>query len=85
MTRVISGRPARALPNRFVVLGHTLGAAVPDYPVAYDAGKSLNAAARAAGETGFAAQWAGQGASRVRAMPASELVATLVQEVMENA
>ena len=26
---------------------------IPDYPVAYDAGKALNAAAKAAGEEGF--------------------------------
>ena len=83
MTAVISGRLARSLPNRFTALGQTLAATAPDYPVAYDAGKALNAAARAAGETGFAAQWAGQGAPRARALPASELVATLLEELTE--
>lgn len=81
MTAAISGRPARALPNRFTDLGRSLTSAIPDYPVAYDAGKALNAAARAAGETGFAAQWAGQGAPLARALPASDLVATLIQEM----
>ena len=85
MTAAISGRPARSLPNRFTALGHTLTAAVPDYPVAYDAGKALNAAARAKGETGFSAQWAGTGAPKARAMPASELVATLLEEMIEAA
>jgi nitronate monooxygenase len=82
MTRAISGRPARCLANRFTALGARIDpAAVPAYPIAYDAGKALNAAARAAGEAGFGAQWAGQGAPLARAMPAAELVATLVREM----
>jgi nitronate monooxygenase len=82
MTRAISGRPARCLANRFTALGEEIDpASVPDYPVAYDAGKALNAAAKAAGETGFGAQWAGQGAPLARALPAAELVATLVREL----
>ena len=49
----------------------------PDYPIAYDAGKALHAAAKAKGEHGFGAQWAGQGAPLARAMPAASLVQTL--------
>ncbi|SUJ26064.1 Nitronate monooxygenase [Sphingomonas paucimobilis] len=60
MTRAISGRPARCLANRFTALGATLSVQVPDYPVAYDAGKALNAAAKARGESGYGAQWAGR-------------------------
>ena len=51
--------------------------AAPDYPVAYDAGKALNAAATARGEWGFGAQWAGTGAARAVARPAAETVAAL--------
>lgn len=82
MTRVISGRPARCLRNGFTVLGE--GASprrIPSYPIAYDAGKALNAAARAAHDAGYAAQWAGQGAPLARALPAAELVATLAAEL----
>jgi len=83
MTSVISGRPARCLANRFTALGHTVlrGRAVPDYPIAYDAGKALAEAARARGEGGFGAQWAGQGAPLARVMPAAELVNALAQEL----
>lgn len=81
ITRAISGRPARCLRNRFTALGDTLDAPIPDYPIAYDAGKALNAAAKAADEAGFGAQWAGQGAPLIRAMPAAELVATLKREM----
>jgi nitronate monooxygenase len=85
MTNVISGRPARCLANRFTALGDLAGGAVvPDYPIAYDAAKSLNAAAKAAGETGYGAQWAGQGAPMARSLPAATLVAELQSE-MERA
>ena len=82
MTRAISGRPARCLANRFT----DFGAGVPDdeipaYPIAYDAGKALHGAAKAAGDYGYGAQWAGQGAPLARALPAAELMATLIDEL----
>ena len=81
MTRAISGRPARSLANRFTSLGRSVDPReVPDYPIAYDAGKALHAAATAKGEYGFGAQWAGQGAPLARAMPAGDLVALLRRE-----
>ena len=47
MTRAVSGRPARCLANRFTELGATVDEReIPDYPVAYAAGKALAAAAR---------------------------------------
>ena len=80
MTAAISGRPARSVANRFTRWGLGALPPVPDYPIAYDAGKALIAAARAAGETGFAAQWAGQGAPLSRAMPAADLVRLIAAE-----
>ena len=80
MTSAISGRPARCLSNRFTKWGAQAGLAAPGYPMAYDAGKALNAAAKATGEGGFGAQWAGQGAPLVRAMPAAQLIAMLAAE-----
>ena len=82
MTKVISGRPARCLANLFTQW-EAGEAQVPDYPVAYDAGKALHAAAKAAGESGFGAHWAGQGAPLSRSMGAAELVALLWQEARE--
>jgi nitronate monooxygenase len=78
MTAAISGRPARCLANKFTLLDDRGAAA---YPRAYDAGKALNAAAKAKGETGYGAQWAGQAAPLARSMPAAELVATLLREM----
>lgn len=85
MTRAISGRPARCLANKFTEIGREADLrAVPDYPIAYDAGKALNAAAKAAGEFGYGAQWAGQGAPLARKMPAAKLLAALVSEMKEG-
>jgi nitronate monooxygenase len=84
MTRVISGRPARCLANAFARWGGwgegIEPETIPDYPIAYDAGKALNIAAKAAGETGYGAHWAGQGAPLSRSMPAALLTSTLAEE-----
>jgi NAD(P)H-dependent flavin oxidoreductase YrpB (nitropropane dioxygenase family) len=86
ITSGISGRPARCLTNRFTALAEDLAARTPpvtppDYPIAYDAGKALHAAAAAQGEDGYGAQWAGQGGPLARALPAAELVAILAREL----
>ncbi|WP_134726420.1 NAD(P)H-dependent flavin oxidoreductase [Paracoccus luteus] len=73
MTAAISGRPARACVNDFT----QLGGAGAGYPMTYDAGKALNAAALAAGHTGFGPHWAGTGAAQAVARPAAETVAAL--------
>lgn len=80
MTDAVSGRPARCLANRFTAWGESASASRPDYPIAYDAGKALNAAAKAAADSGWGAQWAGQGAPLSRSLPAAELVETLWRE-----
>jgi nitronate monooxygenase len=82
MTALISGRLARCLPNRFTALKDELGGvAPPDYPIVYDAGKALATAAKAKGEGGYGAQWAGQGAPLARVLPAGDLVAILAEEL----
>lgn len=82
MTAAISGRPARCLTNGFTAwTADVASAEIPAYPCTYDLGKALNAAAKAASEGGFGAQWSGMNASRARAMPAGDLVALLVQEM----
>jgi nitronate monooxygenase len=84
MTRVISGRSARSLANRFTALGADIPAsAIPAYPIAYDLGKALHTAAKARGESGFGAQWAGQGAPAARAMPIAQLIETLAAEMAD--
>jgi nitronate monooxygenase len=84
MTAVISGRLARCLANRFTRWGSGVQAAqIPAYPIAYDAGKALHAAAKAKAEFGYGAQWAGQGAPLARFLPAAELVGELARELAQ--
>nr|WP_275666972.1 nitronate monooxygenase [Dyella terrae] len=81
VTRAVSGRPARSLASLFTRLGASVpDADVPDYPIGYDAGKALNAAGRAAGEPGYGAHWAGQGAPLARTMSSHALMETLIAE-----
>jgi nitronate monooxygenase len=79
VSAAISGRPARGLENDFMRRAEE--SRIAPYPFAYDSGKALNAAATAAGDTGYMPNWAGQGAPMSRAMPAGELVGTLAAEL----
>jgi nitronate monooxygenase len=84
-TSAISGRKARGLVNKFTELGRAEGApAIPAYPITYDAGKALHAAAKAKSEFGYGAQWAGQAAALARELPAAELMARLQDELRES-
>jgi nitronate monooxygenase len=85
LTSAISGRLARSMVNKFTELGREEKLPkTPHYPVAYDAGKALHAAAKAAGEFGYGAQWAGQAASLARSLPAAELFAQLEAGLRES-
>ncbi|PCE24750.1 NAD(P)H-dependent flavin oxidoreductase [Burkholderia ubonensis] len=84
LTTAISGRAARSMANRLTELGAAPDAPrTPAYPIAYDAGKALHAAAKAKGEFGYGAQWAGQAAPLARALPAAELFAQLERELRD--
>ena len=81
MTAAISGRPARCLANKFTKISD---ANIAAYPNTYDLGKQLNAAAKARGENGYGAQWAGQGAPLARFLPAADLMAALIKELKSS-
>lgn len=82
MTAAVSGRRARCLANRFTQLSESVAPGeIPAYPIAYDAGKSLHAAAKTRAEYGYGAQWAGQGAPLARVLPTGELVRALAAEL----
>lgn len=81
MTRTFSGRPARALANRFTDYTANVPAEdIPPYPFAYDAAKQLNKLATSQGNIHYGAYWAGQGAPFVRPMKAAELLECLKKE-----
>ncbi len=78
ITRAYSGRPARVLRNR--------GTEEVTEPLPYPAQMSLTAALREAGAdpADFFPMFAGQGALLARAVPAAEVVATLVAEAEQT-
>ena len=84
MTRAISGRPARSIINEFSRFGDTIEDAkvIPSYPVAYDAGKALGAAAAACENHEFGAHWAGTGASRCVPVSAREVMDRLTADLL---
>jgi nitronate monooxygenase len=81
-TTTISGRKARSLTNEFTALDRDPARpTTPGYPLAYDVGKALHAAAKARGIHGFGAHWAGQAVRLSRVMPASDLMDVLAAEL----
>ncbi|WP_288391907.1 nitronate monooxygenase [uncultured Herbaspirillum sp.] len=82
VTAAISGRRARGIVNRFMEeIDISTAPAIPAYPVAYDAGKQLNALASAHEVHEFGAHWAGQGAALIRdGYTVGELIHLLVKE-----
>ncbi|MCW5248971.1 MULTISPECIES: nitronate monooxygenase [unclassified Streptomyces] len=79
LTRAFSGRPARALVNRFV---REHGPYVPAaYPDVHHLTAPLRGAAARAGDAQGMALWAGQGHRLARELPAGRLVELLVDEL----
>jgi nitronate monooxygenase len=78
VTSRISGRPARGLDNSLMRALTDLEAAIPDYPLTYDAVKQLIAATN---EADFSVMWAGTGAGRTRFIGAADLVRRLSDEL----
>ncbi|AHG64562.1 NAD(P)H-dependent flavin oxidoreductase [Advenella mimigardefordensis] len=84
LTSAFSGRPARGIANSFITHCEKSGSPRPAaYPVAYDAAKQLNTVAAKQGNNSFAAHWAGTGAPLARALPAAQLLATLIEEMQQ--
>lgn len=81
VTTAISGRAARGIVNRIHEIGAAHDQPLPDFSRAYVASKALQKLAGEAGCDDYAGHWAGQGATRARAMPAAELVETLAREL----
>lgn len=81
ITRAFSGRPARGLRNEFIARVEGQGAAVLPFPVQNSLTRPMRAAAGGRGDARFLSLWAGQGVARARAMPAAELVRTLLTEM----
>jgi nitronate monooxygenase len=80
LTNLFTGRPARAIVNRYVREVGPMSTDAPPFPLAAGAAQPLRAAAEAQGSSDFMPLWSGQASSLAREMPAGELIATLVKE-----
>lgn len=73
LTNVFTGRPARAIVNRFVREVGPISDAAPVFPLATNAVVPLRQAAEARGSSDFSPLWAGQNTSGCKAISAAEL------------
>ena len=73
LTNVFTGRPARAIVNRFMREMGPMGASIPDFPLATTAVMPLRTKAEASGSGDFSPLWAGQSAALGKQLPAREL------------
>lgn len=76
VTKGVSGRPARGLSNRLL----TSVVQLEDQAAPFPMQNALTRQLSGLGDPDLAVMWAGAGAGASRAMPASELMATLIDE-----
>jgi nitronate monooxygenase len=79
VTKGVSGRPARGLSNRLLTSVQGLEDEAAPFPMQNALTRQLSGV----GNPDLAVMWAGAGAGASRAMPAAELMATLVDETRD--
>jgi nitronate monooxygenase len=84
LTKVFTGRPARALLNRLAREVGSISGAAPEFPLAMAAVAALRTKAEQQGSSDFTAMWAGQAASLGREMPGEVLTRTLAEKSLER-
>lgn len=83
VTEKFSGKPARAISNRFMREMHERRAPHLAFPAQNAVTRPLRTASTKMGSPDFASLYAGQAAPLSRALPAAELVAALEAETLE--
>ena len=84
ITNVFTGRPARAIVNRFMREVGPMSDVAPKFPLAAAAVAPLRAKSEAAGSADFTPLWSGQSARLSRELSASELTRQLAAEALEK-
>jgi nitronate monooxygenase len=84
ITNVFTGRPARALVNRFMREVGPISDVAPEFPLAAAIVAPLRAKSEMAGSADFTPFWSGQAASLGRDLPAAELTKQLAAEASRN-
>ncbi len=80
ITEVFSGRPARAIHNRFIREMEPHRDKVLPFPAQMSIGRVLRQASAEQSNPDFVSMWAGQGVTLAEALPARELIEKLVKE-----
>lgn len=80
LTNLFTGRPARAIVNRYIEEVGPMSADAPQFPLAAGASGPLRAASEAKGSSDFMPLWSGQAPSLAREMPAGDLISALTRE-----
>lgn len=83
LTRAFSGRPARAMSNRYIEAMAEHRTRLPDFPTMYSFSDPLERACRDSDMSGFEFFIWGQGAALNRELPAADLMRRLVREAQD--
>ncbi|MFA9215703.1 MAG: NAD(P)H-dependent flavin oxidoreductase [Sphingomonadaceae bacterium] len=81
LTRAFSGRYARGLENRFMREMAAVEEQLPAYPIQNALTGAIRAEASKRADTELMSLWCGTGVARIRALPAAQLVETLLAEL----
>ncbi len=84
ITRVFSGKPARAVRNKIIERDERAPLPVLPFPVQQKLMAPLRAASAREGSPDYIAGWSGQAGSLARPLPAKDLVRTLVDEACDT-
>jgi len=84
ITNVFTGRPARAIVNRFLREVGPMSDIAPKFPLAAAALAPLRAKSEMAGSADFTPLWSGQSARLSRELPAADLTKQLAAEALKN-
>jgi nitronate monooxygenase len=84
LTNVFTGRPARALVNRFIREVGPIANAAPAFPIPLGVSAPLRILAEQRGSADFTPLWSGQASPLGREMPAKALTTRLVTETMQQ-
>jgi len=84
ITNVFTGRPARAIVNRFMREVGPMSDLAPEFPLAAGTLAPLRAKSEMAGSTDFTPLWSGQAAGLSRDLPAAELTRQIAADALKN-
>src|SRR5215475_3647605 len=84
ITNVFTGRPARAIANRFMREVGPMSDVAPKFPLAAATLAPLRTKSELAGSTDFTPLWSGQSARLSRELPAGEFTKQLGAEILEK-